>query len=80
MVLWGSLSVGQAFLQAGLIDEVELRICPVAIGKGRMVFPDDMDYIHLELLESKTYRSGLVMVKYRVKQPEESKKATASRS
>lgn len=67
MVLWGSLSLAQSFFRAGLIDEVELRICPVAIGKGRTIFPDNMDYINLELLDSKQYRSGLMMIKYRVK-------------
>jgi dihydrofolate reductase len=66
MVLWGSLSLGQSLLREGLIDEVELRICPVAIGKGRTVFPDDMKYINLELLDNKHYRSGLVMMKYKV--------------
>ncbi len=66
MVLWGSLSLGQSLLRAGLIDEVEIRICPVAIGKGRTIFPDSSDYTRLELIDSKQYASGLMMVRYRV--------------
>jgi len=68
MVLWGSISLAQSFMRENLIDEYHLRICPVVIGVGRPLFAKT-GIIHLKLFESKTYPSGLVMLKYRTALP-----------
>ncbi|MGX9901001.1 dihydrofolate reductase family protein [Arthrobacter sp. SA17] len=38
IVLWGSLTLSEAFFNAGEVDGVRLVVMPVAIGAGRGVF------------------------------------------
>lgn len=64
MVLWGSLSLAQSLMREGLIDECHLRVCPLALGNGRRLFPDDIGALTMKLLETKTYQSGLVLLRY----------------
>lgn len=64
MVLWGSISLAQAFMNENLIDEYHLRIVPVLLGGGKLLF-EKMDELPLQLIESKSYPSGLVLIKYK---------------
>ena len=64
MVLWGSISLAQSFMNENLIDEYHLRICPVVLGGGRSLFAKT-GKINLELIESRTFPSGLVQLKYK---------------
>jgi len=64
MVLWGSISLAQYFMRENLIDEYHLRICPVVMGSGRLLF-SNIGKIKLELFENRAYPSGLVLLKYR---------------
>jgi dihydrofolate reductase len=64
IVLWGSLSLGEAFFRAGEVDAVRLVVLPVAIGAGRGVFPRGQDPTLLRLLSAKTYDAGLVELEY----------------
>ena len=63
MVLWGSISLAQSFMRENLIDEFRLRICPVVLGGGRALF-ESTGKMNLELIDSRTYPSGLVQLKY----------------
>ncbi len=63
MVVWGSITLVQSLMKAGVIDEVHLRVCPVAIGSGRRLFPDDVAP-DLRLLKTKAYANGVVLLKY----------------
>jgi dihydrofolate reductase len=65
MVIWGSISLAQSLMKEKLIDEYELRICPVVLGDGLKLFPDDLRVGHLNLLETKTYKNGLVFLRYK---------------
>lgn len=67
MVLWGSLSLVQSLLQDRLIDEFQLRVCPVALGKGKQLFPSSMAALDLLLTDSKVYESGVVFLRYKPK-------------
>jgi dihydrofolate reductase len=64
MVLWGSISLAQAFMKAGLIDEYHLRICPTVLGSGRPLF-ESTGAMDFELFGSRVYESGLVLLQYR---------------
>lgn len=57
MVLWGSLSLAQSLIQAGVIDEVQLRVLPKALGAGKPLFTAPMN---LKLKDTRTYDSGVV--------------------
>ena len=44
---------GQALLRAGALDELELHVVPVLLGRGRLLF-DDLPRVHLELVRRLT--------------------------
>ena len=55
----------QAFIHAGLIDEITISIIPVLIGDGIPLFgPLDGD-VSLQHVATRSFPSGLVQVKYR---------------
>jgi dihydrofolate reductase len=66
-----SISVGGAELAAsvmelGLIDEYSLYIHPVILGGGKPMFPALRQKIDLELVETQTFTSGVVLLRYRL--------------
>ncbi|RZJ68207.1 MAG: reductase [Flavobacterium sp.] len=66
MILWGSLSLARTFLDAGLVDEIHLRTCPIILGNGLKFFEESGE-IELELKDVTKYDSGLVLTEYLVK-------------
>jgi dihydrofolate reductase len=67
----GTIAIGGATLAAeaaelGLIDEYTMRVSPVLIGGGIPYFPHDERHTALELVENRTFASGLVYLRYRV--------------
>lgn len=62
--LFGGASLTASMLEAGLVDELWLSIHPILLGIGKPLFSNIKKRIKLNLLESKTYDSGLVSVKY----------------
>jgi dihydrofolate reductase len=69
MMLWGSLSLARSLIRAGLLDELQLRVIPVAVGEGRKLFPGDLNRLDLELTEARPYDSGIVSLHYRPRRP-----------
>jgi dihydrofolate reductase len=61
----GSISVAQALLAAGVVDELKLTIGPMIAGRGRRLL-DGLPPIQLESLRSEISPTGYVMVDYRV--------------
>jgi len=64
IVLWGSISLARSLMKEGVIDEYQLRVCPVALGKGRPLFPEGISTLNMQLLETKTYYNGVVFLRY----------------
>ena len=64
MVVWGSISLAQSLIRQNIFDEYHLRICPIAVGNGRSLFPVNMDTLNLTLVEFKKYASGLILLRY----------------
>lgn len=58
----GPTLAGEAF-RLGLIDVVELLICPVVIGGGLHVFPDGVR-LDLQLTREKRFDNGMVQLSY----------------
>src|SRR5262249_26109462 len=55
-----------SFLDAGEIDEIQMKVIPVLIGEGiPLIAPKHRD-IGLKLVESKKYADGVVGLKYEV--------------
>jgi dihydrofolate reductase len=64
IVMWGSLSVAQSLMDAGLIDEYRLIVCPVVLGDGRPLFADALP-LSMTLLSATTLDRGGVYLRYR---------------
>jgi dihydrofolate reductase len=61
----GSISVAQALLVAGVVDELRLSIGPMIAGRGRRLL-DGLPSIKLELIRSEISPTGYLQVDYRV--------------
>jgi dihydrofolate reductase len=64
LLLIGSISLAQAFMNFGLIDEYRLNINPVLLGAGRALFEGLESKIDLRLVEAATLPSGVVAAHY----------------
>jgi dihydrofolate reductase len=60
-----SISVAQALLAAGVVDELRLVIAPTIAGSGRRLL-DGLPAVRLESIRSTTSPSGYLLVDYRV--------------
>jgi dihydrofolate reductase len=60
-----SISVAQALLAAGVVDELRLVIAPTIVGSGRRLL-DGLPAIRLESTRSTTSPAGYLLVDYRV--------------
>ena len=65
--LCGAADLASQIHAEGLIDEIILKLNPVLFGKGIPLFSSSIKQTELELLDSKTYESGVVLLRYRVK-------------
>src|SRR4051812_24909720 len=67
----GDIAIGGATLAAeaaalGLIDEYRARVYPVLVGGGIPFFPHGERRVDLELVETRTFSSGVVYLRYRL--------------
>jgi dihydrofolate reductase len=87
----GDIAIGGATLAAeaaalDLIDEYRVRVYPVLVGGGTPFFPQGERRVDLELVESRTFSSNVVYLRYRVARqaavggPNQAVSATASPS
>lgn len=65
--LYGGAVLSNAMLRAGLVDELWLSVHPILLNNGKRLFEGNTDRIELKLLESKTYDTGLVSLRYSIK-------------
>jgi len=63
-VKFGSASIVSAFMKLGLIDEYRIIVNPVVLGYGKPLFKGINDKINLELLKTKTFGSGNIILYY----------------
>lgn len=66
MNLIGSGELFHDLVSLGLVDEYQLHINPVVLGGGKPLFPELDARIDLELVELKTFPSGVAACRYRV--------------
>jgi dihydrofolate reductase len=67
----GDIAIGGATLAAeaatlGLIDEYQVMVYPVLVGGGIPFFARNERQVDLELVETRTYGSSVVYLRYRV--------------
>ena len=61
----GSGQLIRWLLERELVDEMTLIVCPVIVGAGTRLFPDSGKDFALELLESRTFPTGITVQTYR---------------
>jgi dihydrofolate reductase len=61
----GSATLVRSLLAANLLDELRLMVHPIVVGSGRRLFEDGGVRKPLELVDSRTFSTGVVDVTYR---------------
>jgi len=62
--LFGGASLVTTFVNSNLIDEYLLAVHPIILGAGKPLFIDIKERKHLDLVDSKVYSNGLIMLRY----------------
>jgi dihydrofolate reductase len=62
--LWGSLKLMQSMFEAGVVDEVHLRVCPTTRGKGVRMFEHRHD---MQLVKARSFENGVVVLQYKMR-------------
>ena len=60
----GSTALAQTFMMLDLIDEYRITLNPTVLGQGKLLFAGVTRNIPLKLLESKSFKSGVVALRY----------------
>ena len=60
----GSPTLVRSLLRDGLLDELNLNICPVLVGSGMRLFEGIADQERLKLVDSRTLSNGVLGVTY----------------
>jgi dihydrofolate reductase len=61
----GSATLVRSLLEQGLVDELRLLVHPLVVGSGAKLFPDGASPVSLELVDSKTFSTGVLDLTYR---------------
>ena len=61
----GSGALVRSLLGEGLLDELRLMVHPVVLGEGKRLFEDGEDRKGLELVDLRTFATGVVYLAYR---------------
>jgi dihydrofolate reductase len=64
MVILGSGSIVSQLAQQNLIDEYQLAVSPIVLGKGRTLFEGVKEKLNLKLTNSRTFGNGTVFTCY----------------
>ena len=60
----GSGTLVRTLLRDGLLDELQLLVHPIVVGRGKRLFPDGTEQLPLELVAAKTFSTGVLSLTY----------------
>lgn len=69
ILVYGSGTLVNSLMDTGLIDQYNLLLYPVVLGSGKRLFRDGSEAA-LNLVETRSFDSGVVALTYRTKGPE----------
>ena len=69
LMIFGSPRLTHTFMHLGLIDEYRLFLNPIVLGGGIPLFQDIKSWTKLQLLETKTFKAGVVGLHYQAVRP-----------
>jgi dihydrofolate reductase len=64
MTILGSGSIISQFAEAGLIDTYQIMVDPIALGDGTPMFKGITKPLQLELVNTRTFKSGVILLSY----------------
>ena len=64
--LFGGAALTTSMMNLGLVDEIWLAVHPILLGSGKYLFSHLTHRVHLDLVDTKTYSTGLVSITYAV--------------
>lgn len=64
MVIYGSGGIVSALAEKGLIDDYRLFVVPVVLGRGKPLFNTTDGRIRLNLVETRRFPAGMVLLRY----------------
>lgn len=64
LVIFGSGTIISQLAQENLIDEYQIAVCPVVIGKGRTMFETVERKLNFKLTKTRTFENGTVFACY----------------
>ncbi len=64
MVILGSGTIVSQLTEAGLIDEYQLVVNPLVLGKGRTLFESVKEPVNLKQTKTRTFDNGSVVISY----------------
>ena len=65
IAIFGSPSLTVRLIELGLVDELRVLVNPIVLGGGRSLFRTTRNRLRLELLQTRTFSSGNVLLTYR---------------
>ena len=65
ILLFGSADLLNSLINHDLIDEYRLMVFPVVLGSGKRLFHDTTDITYLQLVDTRTFESGVTVLTYR---------------
>ena len=70
LVVYGSADLVDLLLEHDLVDEYRLLIYPTILGSGKHMFRDGIDTRYLQLVGTRTFSSGVVLLTYQPQREE----------
>ena len=64
ILVYGSGDLVNALMKHNLVDEYRLMVFPIVVGSGKRLLEGEIDTTVLELVDSKTFSSGVVVLTY----------------
>lgn len=64
ILISGSISIAQSLMAERMIDEYRIVLCPIVLGSGRPLFPDNAGPIPMKLISASTLERGAVPLSY----------------
>ena len=65
IVISGSGGLVRSLLHLGLLDELKLMVHPILVGSGKRLFEEGEEQTKLELVDSRTFSTGVLYLTYR---------------
>ena len=64
IVVTGSADLVGDLYKLGLVDEFEFQVFPIVLGSGKRLFPSGLDMRHFQLVGSRAFPKGVVVLRY----------------